>query len=67
MFRLGDEMKTDFVRGRQRSETKCATVQRREETGRGVGEKRQDATARYGQCETGGYHSGVQSKKSVQP
>jgi hypothetical protein len=62
MFRLGDEMKTDFVRQEdeeaKENEPRFRDLKKQEEE---LGRDRQEATARCGQCETGGYHSGLQS------
>lgn len=55
-------MKTDFVRQEdeeaKENKPRFGDVKKQEED---LGRGGQDATARYGQCETGGYHSGVQS------
>jgi hypothetical protein len=62
MFRLGDKMKTDVVRQEdeeaKENESGFRDVKKQEEE---LGRGRQDGTACYGQCETGGHHSGVQS------
>jgi hypothetical protein len=54
-------MKTDVVRQEDEEEKeneRFRDVKKQEEE---LGKGRQDGTACYGQCETGGYHSGVQN------